>query len=297
MNWYKFGDILNSIRLSVNMTQKELAEGICTQAQISKLENGHELPSSITIYQIAKKLGVDVEYFFKQIEFERFDYIEDVEFITRKHIRNKNYKELYEIVNNELDTPLVKGNKEYEQFLLWHQGICIYYIDSNKSKAIETLEKALNITRTKDYDFYNEREIEIINSIAIIYNEEGDFLTSLRFFDNAIYNIDKLPILKDFTIHLRLLYGASKTTLSMNLLNDSLKYCEVGIEICKKNESLYLLGELYYQKARCLKRLKETQAGAFFEKAIRIFNIEEKKEYEEVVREAYQEYKDELLVH
>ncbi|WP_171038260.1 helix-turn-helix domain-containing protein [Aquibacillus sediminis] len=295
MKWYKLSEAIKRLRKELKMTQKQLAEGICTQAQISKLENQEELPSSITLYQIAQKLEVDVEYFFREIDNERIDYIEEVQSLARKYIRNKNYPLLKELIDDEFKNDLFQSNKEYQQFLLWHKGICIYYIEKNKSKSLETLNEAIALTHDQQRKFYTEREIEILNSIAIIYNEEKDFVQSLQLYEEAIYYIEKLPKLKDITIYLRLLYGAAKQQLKLDNIQKSLSFSEKGIHLCRNNESLYLLGELYYEKARCLAKRDDPEAETFFQKSMQIFTVEDKLPYVKIVNEEYIQFKEALI--
>ena len=48
----------------MKFSQKELAEGICKQGQISRLENGEYTPGSDVLYKLSKKLNVSMDYFF-----------------------------------------------------------------------------------------------------------------------------------------------------------------------------------------------------------------------------------------
>ena len=53
-------------RKELKLSQKELADGICKQGQISRLENGEYTPGSELLYQLAKKLNVSMDYFFDE---------------------------------------------------------------------------------------------------------------------------------------------------------------------------------------------------------------------------------------
>nr|WP_079504869.1 helix-turn-helix transcriptional regulator [Mesobacillus jeotgali] len=43
-NFKNLGDTIHTIRVKLNVTQKELAKGICSQSQISKIEKGEISP-------------------------------------------------------------------------------------------------------------------------------------------------------------------------------------------------------------------------------------------------------------
>jgi transcriptional regulator with XRE-family HTH domain len=49
------GKKIKELRRDVGLTQEGLAEGICTQALISRIEKGDIYPSATALYQISKK--------------------------------------------------------------------------------------------------------------------------------------------------------------------------------------------------------------------------------------------------
>lgn len=54
------GARIRSLRKARGMTQKDLAEGICTKSFISQVEKGHAQPALDTLQAIAERLGVTV---------------------------------------------------------------------------------------------------------------------------------------------------------------------------------------------------------------------------------------------
>ena len=69
------GNEIKRIRQERNWTQSELCRGICSQAEISKIENGRNSPTVDLLQQIAERLHVPVSAFFinesKKIIFKR----------------------------------------------------------------------------------------------------------------------------------------------------------------------------------------------------------------------------------
>lgn len=57
----RIGDNLRKYRLLKGMTQEELAEGLCSVSQLSKLENGKTLLKRSLLKQMANRLGVTIE--------------------------------------------------------------------------------------------------------------------------------------------------------------------------------------------------------------------------------------------
>lgn len=280
----RIGSIIRDLRKMVGLSQKELAEGICTQAQISKLENGDEYPYSITLYEISKRLGVDMNYFFHIIETPRLDYVEEVKHLIRQYIRKRDYESVAHIINREIDSPLFQtpANK---QFLMWHEGICHYYVYKNKEMCLAKLHEAIKLTQTSD-SYYKEREIEILNSIAIIHDEEKEFTKAVEIYRMALTQLKYLPQVKDKKIKIRILYGLARTLTEMGEFKESLMYSERGIHLCISCESLYLFGELHYQSGCNLIKMGQKEKGtSYLEKAIFIFELEKNEKFAGLVRQ------------
>jgi transcriptional regulator with XRE-family HTH domain len=288
----RIGSIIRELRKMIGLSQKELAEGICTQAQISKLENGDEYPYSITLYEISKRLGVDMNYFFHSIETPRLDYVEEVKHLIRQYIRKRDYDSVALIIERERTSPLFQtlANK---QFLLWHEGICDYYVYKNKERSLHKLREAIKLTQTSD-SYYKEREIEVLNSIAIIHDEEKEFEKAIGMYRTALTQLKYLPQVKDEKIKIRILYGLARTLTEMGQYKESLTYSERGIHLCISCESLYLFGELHYQSGCNLIKLGQKESGTrYLEKAVLIFELEKNEKFAALVRQQMKKLLDE----
>ena len=101
MEFYDLGIIIKELRIKKHISQSELCKGICSQSQISKIEKGIIYPSSILLYQLAEKLGIDPNYIFALTQNKKLKYVENVKYVIRDCIKQKQYKELYEIIKRE----------------------------------------------------------------------------------------------------------------------------------------------------------------------------------------------------
>lgn len=268
------GKVIKNLRKFSNMSQKDLAEGICTQAHISKIENSNEVPSAILLYQLAKKLGVDMNYFFDIAENPRLDYIRDVYHLIRYYIRERDYEAVHNIIKAEQKNPLFFST-EHKQFFLWHEAICEFYLNKNDTKSIEKLNFALRLTYYSRNRLMKEREIEISNSIAILYKEKGDYDEAITLYNSLLEHIRLIENPRDLTIRLRIEYGLGKAYTDIGEYEKSLDICKKGISYALKNEVLYLLGELYYQCASNYFRLDDFLNGdIYIKKSITTFDIQ-----------------------
>jgi HTH-type transcriptional regulator, pleiotropic regulator of extracellular virulence genes len=65
MNDIKLGDEVKKLRKLRGLTQKQLAENICHQSEISRIEAGSVYPSVYILHGISEKLEVPLAYFYK----------------------------------------------------------------------------------------------------------------------------------------------------------------------------------------------------------------------------------------
>lgn len=286
----KIGTAIKNLRKKAGLSQRELAHDICTQAQISKIEKNNEIPSAFILYKIANRLGVDMNYFFEVNETPRIDYVNDTKDIIRELKRERNYKRIFEIVKSEKENPLFQKSKD-KQFLYWHEAICIHYLENKPKEAIDLLKKALYLTYSNSKVYLIENEIEILNSIAIIQKDMKLYEEAEKNFKVGL-NVLKFRPKPNSLLKVRLLYGLSKLITELGRYDESLRYSKDGIRICKKKETLYLLGELLYQCGENSAKLGRIQKAEFyFDKAIQVFDIQENHKFIKLVRQ----YRKEIL--
>ena len=82
---------LKSLELK-NISQSELCHGICSQSQISKIEKGMIYPSSILLYQLSERLGIDPNNIFALTQNKKFKYVENVKYVIKDCLKQNNIK-------------------------------------------------------------------------------------------------------------------------------------------------------------------------------------------------------------
>ena len=55
-----FGKQIKQLRIEKNLTQKELAKGVCSQAELSKIENGKIMPTIDLVQRLSQKLHISM---------------------------------------------------------------------------------------------------------------------------------------------------------------------------------------------------------------------------------------------
>lgn len=280
----QLGERIKDLRKYIKMTQKELAESICSQAFISQIESGEIGPSSEILYKISQRLGVDVNYFFDSLSSPNLEYVNETFVLIRTYIQERDYESLYRLIKLEKNNPLFQTELN-RQFLTWHEGVCIYYLKNDYENAQELFEKALRITNITN-KVYTERELEILLSEAIIYSEIKDYDKAVLHFKKVEKAIKQLPVFNDFKILIRFYFNYSRCLSSKKEYLESIILGKKGMRVCKLNSSFYALGELYFQTAVNYSHLMDGNKNAsdYFTLAISIFQLSENTKFEEIAR-------------
>lgn len=113
---FSLGQAIRELRQKMGLSQKELASGICNQAQISNIEKNNYTPSAMLLNQISTKLGVDMNYFFEMQESYKIEYISNSKKYIRQLVRNRDYENLYFTILSEKNIHTIKRKKIYNLF-------------------------------------------------------------------------------------------------------------------------------------------------------------------------------------
>jgi transcriptional regulator with XRE-family HTH domain len=285
MDFSAIGQRIRELRKSLKLSQDELAQGICTQAQISKIEKGDVYPYANTLYLISQKLGVDVNYFFEIGSTPRVDYVNEVSRqlrLTRRHLL---YEEMNRIVKLEEDNPLFTQNGRNRQLILWHKGVYEHAVNNNVEKSIELLKSAIDLTHVLD-KVWNEREIEVLMSMGAVYVTDNQNEISLKIFLEAKEHLSHLVFISDHSILPRLYYNIARVYTRLKQYDESITYCKNGIKYCLEKDNLFPLAELHYQVSYNLEKLgKYSDSIYYLNKAISIFELIEDKKYMNLLKE------------
>ncbi|HDR8280811.1 TPA: helix-turn-helix domain-containing protein [Bacillus cereus] len=280
MEFYDLGITIKELRIKKNISQSELCHGICSQSQISKIEKGVIYPSSILLYQLSERLGIDPNNIFALTQNKRLKYVENVKYVIKDCLKQKQYKELYEIVKKEKNENNFQSTED-KQFLIWHEAIAIFMVDKSIKTALDFLNNALKLTLTNS-DFLSEREIDIMQTMAIFYAENKEYEKSINIFKRCLTNFNKLDFPRDKEIKLKLMLNLAKCFDFTYQHEEAIKYIDKGIKLAINLNTLYLLGELFYLKGQCLLKMKQHNVEDViynWKKALFIFELTEKEYY------------------
>lgn len=280
MKLIEIGRKISELRTEMDMTQWDLAEGICSQASISLIEQGELDPNATTLYQIAKKLGVDVNYFFHIGSTPRLDYVNEVEKQLRELRVLQKYEDMMRIVKGEEKNPIFYRDHVRLQYLYWHKSIYYFEVKKDYDKAVEQLDVAVALVPAVNRA-YTEHEIEMIMTRGAYEYSMGHVEGAIQFYKMVGKVLEESSrILQDKSIKSRYYYNLARAYTKIGKLEESTVLLTKGIEWGIENDELYIMAEFHYQIGYNYERMNDyKQALEFLDQSMALFNLRSENPY------------------
>ncbi|MGM7722955.1 helix-turn-helix domain-containing protein [Metabacillus sp. Hm71] len=275
---------IKRLRKVNNLSQSQLAEGICTQATISGIEAGKGYPSVDILYILSIRLKVTLDYFYKILLNDAQEYIQETEKYLEELLKKKNYEEAFQICSSELSQKNRQMGYKFDQIINWVYIVSSYYL---KKMDFHSSINKLNALLDHSHPLYGQDflDFKIQNSIAIIFAENQLYQESLEQYHILLSYKDFLS--QHFRFHIKIYYNLSKLYFLLNDYEKSLTFANLGIKMSVLNEDISMAGQLYFQKGMSLEGLikdtseiKQSYQNSFF-----IFQLLNRDNYMEMVKE------------
>lgn len=232
---------LKERRKALKLSQKELAEGVCKQGQISRIENGEYTPGSELLYALSRKLRVSMDYFFdEQVQDEKNE-LENFRLVAENFISQRDYSSLKYLYNLESKSSshLSLSDKMY---LEWIQTLVLFYCENNKLEAVSKLEKLIKEKNISEINY-----LRFSNTLFNFYYDIDDLNQFNEIRDNLEKRVNNLIIhtIEELELSIKFNYNISRYLWLQNNVEDALNKISETIRICKRYRTNYLLADLY----------------------------------------------------
>lgn len=260
-------------RLALKLSQADLAEGICKQARISRIEKGNYSPGAELLYKLAKKMNVSVEYFFDDNVEEKSGTLDNFKDMSRKLLDQRDYETLKYIYDLEIS----KNNKlslADQLYLSFIESVILFFREDNKDKGIELLQLLLKQVNEKDSLY-----LTFSNALLAFLFENEDFESYRENYIRISKVFDKLKIntLDEVKTLIRFRYNYCRY-LWLNKDKKAVEEILSTIEMCRSNKTLYLLADLYCLLGNISESFKKREeVKKYYENAL-VFYREENNE-------------------
>lgn len=226
-------------RKELGLSQHVLAEGICEQSQISKIERGHFIPSADLLFKLSQRLEVPLDYFFNE-QIEVKSNLSNFKHLSARLLDDRDYDDLEYLYKIEIDRntflPL-----EDRMYLEWIKGIIDFYKLNLQNEAISSLERVLSKVSSKTLIY-----LKVLNTLSNFYSlvgREQDYEANYSLL-MELYQTKNLEYQEFLFGYIRVRYNYAHYLVSKEKYNEALQEALETIELCKERQTSYQLAPL-----------------------------------------------------
>ena len=257
MSRYTVGEVLNLYRKKLDMTLEELASGIMSAGNLSRIERGIAMPSKCHLEALFEKLGVNpnsLTSIFLSKEDAEYQKITD---LLDYHLGNDNAKDAGVLIEQlENDAGFMK-DKLNRQYIAAAKAANSKDWDSNPAEVLKVLTDALTLPHTEDLGeqietyFLTQVDFRMFNMMAILHYKLGDPEKAIKILYGLKKNVEKRCIDK---IERGRRYPAIIANLTKYLEEtgqhkEVIKICAEGRAVCLETQYLELLPNIVVSEA------------------------------------------------
>ncbi|KZE37468.1 hypothetical protein AV656_12945 [Bhargavaea cecembensis] len=250
MNQVRLGMEIRKWRKIRKMTQKQLADGICNQSEISRLEKGDSYPSIDTLQAISVKLRLPLSYFFEVLIHDDFEAKEKMLDDVKSFSSKKDYEGLYRYTQELLNNGRFL-HPELKTYLESYYYVSLYYLKKHDYRYCVTELYRLTDVEVIGMDVLLKTRIK--NAIAIILAENSKHEEGMKIFKEILQ--EQVAAEEYDKMRITILYNVGKTQFVLKEYQEALSTTDEAIGLSIKYRDMSILGQLHYQRAQILEEL------------------------------------------
>lgn len=278
------GNEIKRIRKEKKMTQAALCDGICSQAEISKIENGRNSPTIDLLQQIAKRLRVPISLLFQdQHQSEQF---REVDRRLTELFRDQNFDGLL------IEIEKIKQTVFNNEIVLLARYFEI--VSAERSKKVDyrsSISQLAHLTDKEDIWFESPKMfLRIKMAIANFYFENDQFIHSENVYEEILgLNYDTIELKKT---RLKIIYNHAQQLSFQGNNRKGFETANVGIKESLALDDGSFLGHFYYQRGYFNKKMGGDidEIKKDFTLSYTIFKAFNMPNYEQLVIDSHVEY-------
>ncbi len=262
------GEKVSYFRKAKGLTIKELAENLCDDSTIYRLEKGKQLPRLEILNDICLKLEIS----FKAL----FPFDEEVDQL-KKMCREFTYIEDYlslELALEECNRVLEElhsaySRVEFRKFILWHQAILLHKKENKIVDALTVLTSLVNLENC-----VSELDISIMNSVGLIHLSNKNVDAAFEIYGVIYSKTKNKKVIEDVTLLPRVGYNYANCMYKLKSYVNALEIIQEVLYYVETHQLIYSLGEIYHMMGILSKKNGYLiDAEEAFKNAILVFTL------------------------
>ncbi|WP_391115871.1 helix-turn-helix domain-containing protein [Psychrobacillus sp. L3] len=234
------GKKVSYFRKSKGLSIRALAENLCDESTIYRLEQGKQLPRLEILNDICLKLEIPLKQLFPlNEEIDQLKKLCRVFTYTDDFLSLKLTLEECDKVMEDLTSTFIK--EEFRKFIQWHRAVLLHKEENRVDDALCILNKLVS---TKNCG--SELDISILNSVGLIYLSTNNLEEAIKIYSVINEKVLKQKTYEDSTLLPRVRYNYAYALYKLSRYNEALEVTQEILYYMNTHHSMYSLGKVYH---------------------------------------------------
>lgn len=233
------GEILKQARREQKLTQTTVAEGICSQAMLSAIENNRYTPNAELLIALCQRLSIELGRLSLAQNYaigSSATYNSEIEKLCNQH----RYPELLAFLKRREVLAAIQSAAQTQAYY-YYLGVATYQTTTPSDLVQVTQYLQLSLASATAATPVLTHLTEV--TLAFVFARHQLSKQALDFLDRALKDSDSLPFEPNVTV---IYYLAALTRFELKHDLKSMAAAAQGLDTAAKNDSHYLLANLYY---------------------------------------------------
>ena len=249
-------DLFVQMRKDKGFSQIDLAEGICTQATLSRFENNGQVPSLKIVVALCKKLDLSIGELFPKVEIQ---YSSEIEKMNQAEffLITSEYDQAQELLNTVRCESIENRDLSLRYYYL--KGFIMIFKGAPLNEILFNFDKILLESNPGQTEIFR---LLAYTGIGMVHEREKDNEKAEYYFSKVLEQIYTYPIkeTEDTWRVLNIVYQSGEFYSNIDELEVGNALLEYAVEICSHNHVTYYLARAAFQLAlNALKEHKEKE--------------------------------------
>ena len=234
------GRKVSNFRKSKGLSIKSLAENLCDESTIYRLEQGKQLPRLEILNDICLKLEIPLKQLFPLNE-----EVDELKKLCRELTYTEDFLSL-ELTLRECDKVLegitsIYIKEEFRRFIQWHRAVILHKKENRVHDALCILNNLVSIKTCG-----SELDINILNSIGLIYLSINDEEAAHKIYSVVNEKVVKQKNYEDSTLLPRVRYNYAYVLYKLSHYAKALEITHEILYYMESHQLMYSLGKVYH---------------------------------------------------
>jgi transcriptional regulator with XRE-family HTH domain len=255
------GSRIKRLRKHQGLTQEQLGKGFLSITYISRIEKGHMKLPEMYQEEMAKRLGVSVEYLLNQEDHAKVKKIKSWSFEALQLAYQGHIEE-----SRELTVKIQHTIEEYlpdNEYLNIEINILLFFLSLNNNNT-EDADRYRSKLLTHPIGLYQNLLYRFLRYSGNLFYKKRMYIESLKHYKQALeLDIDNIDMKMDYSF---LLYNLSLTYLQLDDIQKSYYYINAAIDEFNKlgcwsniSEAYIILGNIWEKRVNMKMQFQHTK--------------------------------------